>query len=222
MNTSLKKSLQISIVFLLIFSLSFFSFVKAEKATPDEAIKQVVGFNPEDIPTSPDQIKDKYLVKEWSDLISRNVYLGPAHNFLLTHQTLMKILFGDPYAISFTFLVIVLLWLFIGAKSGQLFEASGILKGGATIIAGFVFTVLLAQTTILRTIAKLCLDIITSSANWWIRFIAAIMLVFLFFIISYLLSIARKAMIENRAKKKEEKRDERDEELKALEKGIEK
>ncbi len=206
---------------LSIFSFSFISLIKAETpATPGEAVKQQLGFNPEDLPTTPQEIKDKYLSQEWSDLISNNTYLGPIHKTFVANPTIFKIIFGDPYAISLTFLLILILWLFIGAQSGRLLEASGLLKGGSAILAGFIFTILLAQTTLLRSLAKLCLDIVTQSANWWIRLIVGIVIVVLFFILSYLVSLTRKSMIEKRKKKREEKLDEKTEEVEEIEKGL--
>ncbi len=220
MNKQLKSSFQILFA-LFILSSIFFTYVKAE-TTPGEAVKQIAGFNPEDLPTTPEGFKDKYLSREWSDLISKNKYLGPIHNFFLENQTIFKVLFGDPYAISLTFLLVFVLWLFIAVKSGQIIESSGILKGGSTIIAGFVFTILLAQTTLLRTIAKLCLDLVTKAENLWMRLIVAIVLIVLFFIASYLVSMFRKSAIENKKKKKFEEMEEKTEEVEAMTEGLKK
>ena len=133
---------------------------------------------------------------------------------------IFTILFGDPYAISLTFLIILILWVFIGLKAGQLLEALGILKRAGATVAGFVFTILLAQTTLLRTLAKLCLDIILSSANWWMRLITVIFFVVFFFVLSYLISLVSKKIKEGRAAKKEGKLDEKVEEVESITKGL--
>ncbi|MEK6825904.1 MAG: hypothetical protein AABY00_03900, partial [Nanoarchaeota archaeon] len=201
----MKSVFKTSVLLLLYFSIIIsLSFVNAE-TTPGEAVKQQIGFNPEDLPTSPQEFKDKYLSEEWSELVSKNKYLGPIHNTFLKNQAIFKILFGDPYALSLTFLIILILWIFISVKAGQLIQASGILDGITATLAGFIFSILLAQTTLLRTLAKLSLDIITSSANWWIRLIVAIFIIVMLFIVSYLVSLIRKSLKDNRATKREEK-----------------
>ena len=98
-----------SILMVLCVALLFITLVHAvETTTPGEAVRQQLGINPEELPTTPEGFRDKYLSQKWSELIAKNKYLGPTHNFFLAHPLIFTILFGDPYAISLTFLIILL------------------------------------------------------------------------------------------------------------------
>jgi uncharacterized integral membrane protein len=152
--------------------------------------------------------------------MSKNKFIGPVHNTFVSNPTIFRIVFGDPYSLSLTFLVIIILWIFIGVKSGQLLEASGLLKGAPAIVAGFVFSVLLAQTTAIRNISKITLDLVFKAENWALQIIIALLFFVVLFIISYIMSISEKALKERRKAKKEQKLEEKTEEVEAIAKGL--
>ncbi|MBM3232944.1 hypothetical protein FJZ18_02130 [Candidatus Pacearchaeota archaeon] len=211
---------QVKTLIILFFLISILLPLTHAETTPGEAVKQQIGFNPEDTPTNPQDIRDKYLPQEWSEILSKNKFIGPVHNTFVANPLIFRIVFGDPYSLSLVFLIIIILWVFIGVKSGQLFEASGILKGAPSIIAGFVFSILLAQTTIIRNISKITLDLVFKAENWALQLIIALLFFVVLFIISYIMSISEKALKERRKAKKEQKLDEKTEEIEALEKGL--
>lgn len=196
---------------LLVFNISF----AYSEENPGESIQKEIGINPENLPTSIDEIKDRYLTQQWEELIDENKYLGPIHRFL-KNFFLIKILFGDDYSISLTFLLILILWLFIGVKAGQFISASEIIKGWLAISIGFLLSVILAQTGILKTISLFAISIIFKPENWWMRLILGAIALILFALLFYISRLIEKAIKEKLKKEEESKRKQTQKELEAF------
>ena len=192
-------SLTLSFIFLLANASSL-------ETDPGEAIKKQIGINPDDIPQDPEEIKNKYLIKDWEELVSKNKILGPVHRFLKSFF-LIKLVLGEPYSLSITFLIIFILWFLAGAKAGSYLEVTGILKGISASAAGFLFAVILAQTGIFRTISVFMVSVVLKESSWWVRVIIILAWFIGVAIIFYLSQSIEKIIKKNKqeAEKKKEK-----------------
>ena len=165
------KKAGLFVIALLLFSIVFASFAYADEQIPSgsEQIEEQFGVNPENIPTSQEELKEKYLVKEWSSIISGLPVLGPVHNFLVDNPLLFKILFNYPYEFSATFFLIIFLWLVISFKSAKILKSSGILKGVYPLLTAFAFTIVLAHINLFNFIASGVTTFMFARDAWWAR-----------------------------------------------------
>lgn len=65
----------------------------------------------ENIPKTPEEVKEQYLKQEWNKIFSTIPLIGPIHNFFLAHPLIFQILFNEAYSVSLTFILILILWI---------------------------------------------------------------------------------------------------------------
>jgi hypothetical protein len=169
--------------------------------------------------------KSAYLTQEWSNLLGKAKIIGPIHNFLTAHQLIFQIVFAHPYEISFTFFIIIILWIIIALHGNKLLKSAGIIKPEFSWIAGILIAILLAQTGLYSIIGKGLSDLIFSQGSWWLRAILIIVILAILFVI-YIIGNQVEAALKKAKKSGEiaglERKVERQEELyKGLKKGEE-
>ena len=81
----------------------------------DSAVTDAIGVNSEsldNIPRTQEEAGDKasnYLKQEWNKLLTNNKFVGPIHNWSISHPLFFQILFNEPYSFSLVFIWIVIL-----------------------------------------------------------------------------------------------------------------
>lgn len=182
--------------------------------TPEEAVQQTIGVNPENIPQSPEQIKEAYLKQEWGKIVASWPVIGPIHNFLSENPLVFKIIFNEPYAISPTLFLVIIFWLIVGIYSSKMLASSGIINKAFAIPAGFAFTIVMAHISIYNFIASSLVLFTLSKDGWLARSLIIIIIsaviiavAFLFRYIDMEIKAARvakaKAELEHKVKKSE-------------------
>jgi len=193
----MKKSyLKLIFASLLILSLAFsiLPFIKtvsaADVPSPEGVISQQTGVDVNQIPATPEQIKEEitnyYLKQEWGKIITNKPIIGPIHNFLTAHPLPFQILFAEPYTLSPTLLIVIVLWLFFALKSAKIIESSGIINKNFAIPIGFGIAIILAQIHLLRLIVNSTYLLIFSREAWWERLILIFVALGLFGTLYYL------------------------------------
>jgi len=218
------KKFPVFIIFLLISSLILTSLNLAlAQTTPEDVFQQQTGISPENIPKSPEEIKELYLRQEWSNFIAKIPIIGSIHNFFLTHPLPFKILFAYPYEISLTFFLIFILWIFLVAGAADIINASGFTKNPISFLIGLAFSVILSQIGALKGIVLFTLNIIYAKETWWIRLILwltfFVMLVVIFYFEKILGQQIRKGIKARKERELKEEEEEHEEYIKGAEEG---
>src|SRR3989344_7818065 len=86
------------------------------------------------LPRDSEQIKDRYLTQEWSKFIENNKVLGPVHKSFIAYSLPFIIIFGEPYTVSFTFIVVVFLWIFTVYIIAKPLNASKLFNPAITLL----------------------------------------------------------------------------------------
>ncbi|MDO8459620.1 MAG: hypothetical protein Q7S74_00785 [Nanoarchaeota archaeon] len=220
-----KTSVVISTILIIFISLSIFSFTisKAQEvdvSDPSQVIGQEFGINASKIPTSPDQIQQDYLQKEWTNIIANNTYVSPIHRALIKSSPVFLILFGYPYEISLTLLIIFILWLFFIVQSTKIIESLGLVKGWTAILIGIAFAVILAQLKIFKIIATSTLNLIQKSDNWWMHLILWVVVLGVLACAYVFSSILAKNLKEKHKSKVEQESEQKLKEIKGVTEGM--
>src|SRR3989344_6830208 len=144
-----KRELSLILLFVVLFFLLIANLPSAKAQTEPQDAREVLAreFNVslDKIPTNQKDLERFYLQHEWSKTISQNRVLGPVHNFLLKVPIVSRALFAYPYEFSMTFLLILILWVFIWYHASKIVEGTGFVKGGIAVIIGALVAIILAQ-----------------------------------------------------------------------------
>ena len=204
-----KRDFKFLIVGLLILS-AFLINVHAQSPEVSDVLKEQFNISSDKIPTDPEEIKYEFLKQKWTELIEKNKYLGPIHNFLANEKTqwVFKILLAKEYELSVTFLFSLILWILIFTQSAKIIKSSAIVKKEIAFLMGFFIAVIFAQLKIINFIVVGIVDIMLKQENWWLRLIIGIVALGLFaslYIISKMISQTLKQQhLEKVAKENEQ------------------
>ncbi len=155
--------------------------IKNTKAQdPKEIIQKNIGINPENIPQNQDELKEeikkRYLEKEWSNIISNITIIGPMHNFLLKSKNIFIVPFGEPYSFTPTFILIAVLWLYFFLLMYDIIKGSKIVQKTPAFLISLGAAVIIAQTGLIKNLVTGALTLIYSKEAWWLRIIILILL----------------------------------------------
>ena len=156
--------------------------------------------------------KETYLTQEWTKLVQKSKYFSWIYKF----NPVFKFLFGQEFTVSWAFLSVVLLWMYICTLYTLLLRIT--LKDTFLALGiSIVFTSLTAQF-LMPKVVQLLATIIKTIWHW-------IGFVILIIIIMYLTQILSKIIAKKTEKKREEKRIKKLEEeaakSRAMRKGLE-
>ncbi len=177
-------------VFILVFIIVKFSFtgyavnlnLNPETMNPDDPLG--TGFNPETLPQTPEEWKNKstdYLKSEWVKILGNSKY---GWIFLGIRDTLIKLNFfwkpvlGMEYSLSWLFIFALALWLilfFIISDLVIFISDKSIIRG----VAAFCITSLAGTSGIIKKGADMLSFIITNTWLAWLALIIAILIMFL-------------------------------------------
>ena len=158
---------------LLITSLFVFYSNNASAAlstTNLEDTTNTLNENLQNIPKTPQEIRDRYLRQEWNNIISKMTFIGPIHNFFIANPVIFNLLLREPYSFSLTFFSIFILWLCIAIWMKNIFKPIFKQKWMAWLI-GFAIAIALAWVTAIKTIVFAVFTVIFAEDAWWIRLI---------------------------------------------------
>lgn len=174
------------------------SAVDPEKSIDD--IKNKIDNLPEDT----EQIKDGYLTQEWSKFIAENKVLGPVHKSFIAYPLPFIIILGEPYVVSFTFLIVVFLWIFIVYLITKPLNASKLFNPALTLLISIGISIMLANMKVINTLAVFIVNLVLSKNEWYTRIILGIIIVAALVVIKKIDSLLAQK-IEAAAKENKEK-----------------
>ncbi len=173
-----------------------------------------------DIPKTPEEIKDKYLKKEWEALIAKNKVLGPIHLFLSNNQWLFKYTLNYHYELSLTFLCIFFLWLWITILIAGVVGGGDLFKSLASAFLGAVTASIVAFTGAINLLVITFLNLIMSQEMWWMRIILSVTIIAAFLFLQPLGRLIRKYLSKLREKLKKKKSEQKIETLENFVEGV--
>jgi len=186
-----------------------------------DIIQSQTGINPNAIPQSPQEVGD-YLSQEWGTFIAKTPLIGTIHTFFTNNPLIFQIIFGEPYAISATFIFVFILWLFVFINASRLFESSGLIKQeGYSWLAGAGAAIIIAQINVYHYIGNGISTFAFSQEAWWARTLVFAIAVVVIVALSYMLTLLDKYMIFRKGRKQAQVLKQRSEESKEFTKGIE-
>src|SRR5256885_948076 len=129
--------------FLFILLLLSFNFINSLQIVRAEANNSDIIGSLQNLPSDPDELREKYLNQEWSALIKNSTIIGPMHSFFLSIPLPFIILFGQPYSFSARFFLLAIIWLYVMAIAADILASSGLLKRAASIPIGIGIAIIL-------------------------------------------------------------------------------
>ncbi len=122
----------------------------------------------EDIKEILQEGKWDYLGKEWKEILLKIKSVSAIDTFLTKISIVFVILFGEPYSLSLTLLLIIILWGYFFFKFSEILSDYSIFSSSIAMIIGAAFTIILAQLQILRKIVEFFKWLVfTQEANIW-------------------------------------------------------
>lgn len=162
-------------------------------------------------------ITDKYLQQEWSKIIEKNPVLGPIHQFFQKITIVFEILFAEPYSLSLTFFLILIIWIILFAMLFDVLARSGTLSEEASFIASLAGVILLAHFTLIKIVAVGIIKFAMGPEAWWAR---AITWTILIIIVVVLFRLEKTILKKDKNKDAAEKIKDAAEQQQALVKGM--
>ncbi len=183
-----------------------------------DKLSNLASQNPEDIAGT----GVSYLRSEWAKIIQQKApFLWTTHSFLLAHQTLFKVLLNHSYEFTWSFLWILIIWLYLANFGSDMFNVLGIIKQKVGIVIGLVFAVLIAWTGVINWLVTRIIYLLTAPAAWWQRLIIWAVAIAVLIGLGYLESILKKYLDAYLKAKRLAGIEEKTEELEAESKGRE-
>lgn len=200
-----KRALSMLLMFTTaaILLIAFISQISALDAA--SLIEEKTGVNPEkiqDIPQTTQEIKETYLKQSWIELIEKNKYLGPVHNFLLKLSPVFLVLFGENYSISLVLLMVMCLWFYVAMELTSVLGSFQVLNAWASTGIACLISIILAQVGAYRALITLIGNIVYSKELWWMRLLIILAFVIAGFILHYLTKIFEKQIKLSKASAK--------------------
>lgn len=178
------------IIFFIFLILSNIIFIQAQLEPDPENPDDPLGIGIpsgyiEDPETGFEKIKNKsssYLLEEW-----RKMPVFSQIDLFCTKITwVFRILLGEHYSFSGTFLLLIIIWLFFFYNLFKIFNNFGMLSTGTSIGTSLLLTIILGQTKILLKISESIVWLITNQEAWWLRSLIVIGVISLIVLIIYL------------------------------------
>lgn len=155
-----------------------------------------------------------YLGNEWKNIFLKNQYVAAFDSFFTEISIVFQIVFGIPYSLSFLFLGVLILWIFIYFNLLKIMSVlefstgsnSFSLSGGISYLGSALICVIFAQFQVFEGIVKLLGRLVVSPEYVWTRLIVLFVIFLGFGVFTYLdrklaayLRLKRKAAKERSA-----------------------
>jgi len=151
-----------------------------------------------------DQLKEgnnsEFLKKQWGELLSKNIYMGPIFSFFnqispITNP-LFKYTLGLEPSFTFLFLLTLSIWIALVAIIFRSMRLLSIMSKKFHYIASFGFVIIVSILGLTRTVAGAIINSLEKLQTWWIKLIVLTII-----IVTMLLSIIISKKIDRYAKK---------------------
>jgi len=188
---------------------------------------------PSELNQNPDEILEKiknqtfskwdYLAREWRATLLKNKYIASADSFFTKYSIVFNIIFNMPYSLSITLFVIFLLWIFVAFESGRwLQKLLGIKEAILALLIGAGVSIILAHIGILLFIVKVLGILVYAKDKWWWNLIMIVVIILFFVALALFGEQFAKWLDEREKKKMEKKTEQKQKETIAFAEGLEK
>ncbi|MEK6893752.1 MAG: hypothetical protein AABX07_06145 [Nanoarchaeota archaeon] len=203
----------------LVFYILVFSFLaRAQTIDPQQIVNDKIN----EVSKNVEDLKSKYLEKEWSDMIAKNKILGPIHIFLKENvliKWLFLVLFNTTYSLSpLCFLTIVVCILF-ATLVGDSLRFYGFERFSSALI-GLSAMVITVQLGVINWLLVSLIDFISAKDAWWMRILFWVLVIVLIVLIGKTEGILSKFMQKREKEDKEEDRNQKIAEAEEFIKGV--
>jgi len=171
-----------------------------------EKLSQQAEKTPEELANESSQ----YLREEWAKIVQKKLpFLWSTHQYLLSHQIIFKVLLNREYSFTWSFFIVLFVWIYLVSFFQGIFDNLGIIKQHIGWIIGIMCAVILAQIKVINFVVDKTLYLVYSQEAWWMRlviWIVIIVIATLFVYLRYAFSDLFEAMKKaKKAKELEEK-----------------
>ncbi|MEK6927186.1 MAG: hypothetical protein AABX11_02035 [Nanoarchaeota archaeon] len=149
----------------------------------NQIVTDTLGFDPTNPAGKIEDIRNKYLAREWNKIISNTSVIGPIHKYFLAHPLPFKIIFNTPYTFTPTFLLIVFLWIYFGFLTKDIMSFTAYDKN-VGLIVGLLAPFFFAHIGLLNIVSTFFVNLVISKDKWWVRWIIGLLVagaLFVFF-----------------------------------------
>jgi len=171
------------VLLLVLLSLSIFSniIVLAQDTSPlpigIEELQDVGERGQETLGGLTEKEKRAYLFEEWTTILLDNKFISIIDSFFTKISFIFRILLGEPYTLSGILFVMILLWLFLFLKFGQIMKDYSPFSALAAWVIGLGMAVMIGQVGLLRKIAELLVSFIFYKESTLYRSIIALIII---------------------------------------------
>lgn len=193
-----KFFLGIAIVILMSFMFSIFAISNADFVRAVD-IPNLPGteINIQDLPKSPDEVGKmslNWLEKKWNNATNESKFIASINKWNMEHQTFFRILFGQEYSLSFKFIFILILWVFVWIFATNMFSAANsafnLIKNIPPVILGLLFAIILGFFGFVKFISEYFSDFIMSQESFTMQLVySALFIIILILLIVFSKSI---------------------------------
>jgi hypothetical protein len=190
---------------LIIISLLLISFLSITLTYAQESPPLPYGINPDEIENTKTNVESKwdYLSKEWKTVLLKNKYISAVDSFLQKISYIFVILFGQPYSLSLTLLLVIIFWLCFFFVFSVIFKNYSSFSPPIAYIISLILVVIAAQLKLWEKQATFFLWLIFGDKPWWFSVIIIILLAAIFFLLFTYIKKFGKQISANRKKMKE-------------------
>lgn len=187
------KKREVIFLILILISLTIIfltSITKAEDITgiPGE-INPETGL-PEGIPTSTEEVKNKtqstldYLGQEWQKILLKNSIISTLDSFFTKISIIFVILFGQPYSLSLTLFIIILLWTYFLFMFAKIIGDLSAFSPATSKIISLSLVIIMAQIQIIKKITEFLMWFIFAKKSTWWNILITILIILVFILLS--------------------------------------
>jgi len=187
-------------IILSLFLIGFITQVHGD-TSPQGMIAQQLGVSTDqinNIPQTPEQAQDLFLKQAWSDLISKNVYLGPVHRFFISISPVFLFLFGENYSLSPTLLAIIVIWCYDVMEVSIIVDSFGFLNSWVSKVIAVGISIILAQVGFYRWLITSLANIVYAPELWWVRLLIGVGIILGLFILHFIVKMFESQMKANK------------------------
>ena len=146
-----------------------------------------------------------YLGEEWKNILLKNEFVSAINSFFEKISFIFVFLFGEPYSLSLTLFVIIIIWFYLFFQLSQILRDFVAFSSGISKIISFGVVTILAQVQILRKISEAFGWVIFSPGPGWVRYFILIIMIFILGTLYRISSTIGKQYKNTKEKQRQEK-----------------
>ncbi len=183
-------------IFLLI------SFVSAQDISDIRESAEGVQEKIDEVKSFGDEERWEYLSQKWQEALLKNKYVSYADNLFKKGNIAFLIILGQEYSLSFTFFMVIIVWIFIFFALSSLIGNVSSFSNHVNSLFALGMTVISAQIGIFRSISNFIFKVMFYKEGIW-PWVSSVLIIILFVILGRLSSLlGKKLKIMKEARKK--------------------